>query len=49
VDVGRIIKVKGVRDPVSVFAAVRSREVSANGVARLGLEFIGGRWPLDKD
>ena len=48
VDVGRIVKINSVRDPVSVFAAVRSREVS-NGVARLGLEFIGGRWPLDKD
>jgi hypothetical protein len=48
VDVGRIIKVNSVRDPFSIFAAVRSREVS-NGVARLGLEFIGGRWPLDKD
>lgn len=48
VDVGQIIKVNSVRDPVSVFAAVRSREVS-NGVAHLGLEFIGGRWPLDKD
>jgi hypothetical protein len=48
IDVGRIIKVNSVRDPVSVFAAVRSREVS-NGVARLGLEFIGGLWPLDKD
>ena len=48
VAVGRIVKINSVRDQVSVFAAVRSREVS-NGVARLGLEFIGGRWPLDKD
>ena len=48
VGVGRIVKVSSVRDPVSVFAAIRSREVS-NGVAHLGLEFISGRWPLDKD
>jgi hypothetical protein len=49
VGVGRIVKINGVRDPVSVFAAIRSREESSNGVARLGLEFIGGRWPLNKD
>jgi len=49
VGVGRIVKVNSVRDPVSVFAAIRSREIAANGVARLGLEFIGGRWPLQKD
>jgi hypothetical protein len=49
VGVGRIVKINGVRDPVSVFAAIRSREVASNGVARLGLEFISGRWPLNKD
>jgi hypothetical protein len=49
VGLGRIVKINSVRDPVSVFAAIRSREVASNGVARLGLEFIGGRWPLDKD
>ena len=48
VNVGRIVKINSVRDPVSVFAAIRSREVT-QGVAHLGLEFIGGRWPLDKD
>jgi hypothetical protein len=49
VDVGRIVKINSVREPVSVFAAIRSRDLAANGVSRLGLEFIGGRWPLDKD
>lgn len=49
VGVGRIVKINSVREPVSVFAAIRSREVVSNGVSRLGLEFIGGRWPLDKD
>jgi len=49
VDVGRIVKINSVREPISVFAAIRSRERAANGFSRLGLEFIGGRWPLDKD
>ena len=49
INVGRIIKINSVRDPVSVFAAIRSRQVGSDGVARLGVEFIGGRWPLDKD
>ena len=49
VDVGRIVKINSVRDPISVFAAIRSRELTPNGISRLGLEFIGGRWPLDKD
>lgn len=48
VGVGRILKVSGVRDPVSVFAAIRSRNVARDGVARLGLEFISGRWPLPR-
>jgi hypothetical protein len=47
--VGRIVKINSVRDPFSVFAVIRSREVAPNGIARLGLEFIGGRWPLNKD
>jgi hypothetical protein len=49
VAVGRIVKINSVRDPISVFAAVRSRELAPNGISRVGLEFIGGRWPLDKD
>jgi hypothetical protein len=49
VDVGRIVKINSVREAVSVFAVIRSRDLAANGVSRLGLEFIGGRWPLDKD
>ena len=49
VGVGRIVKINGIRDQVSVFAAIRSRNVARDGVARLGLEFIGGRWPLDKE
>ncbi len=48
VGVGRIVRVNSVRDQVSVFAAIRSRSVAHNGIARLGLEFIGGRWPLER-
>src|SRR5205814_3583925 len=49
VGVGRIVKINSVRDLVSVFSAIISREVASNGISRLGLEFIGGRWPLRKD
>ncbi|HYW72759.1 MAG TPA: hypothetical protein VE961_17170 [Pyrinomonadaceae bacterium] len=48
VGVGRIVKVSGLRDQVSIFAAVRSRSVARDGITRLGLEFIGGRWPLER-
>ena len=49
VGVGRIIRVTGVRDPVSLFAVIRSRKVAEDGIARLGLEFVNGRWPLMRD
>lgn len=49
VGVGRILKITSVIDEVSVFAAIRSREVAADGIARLGLEFIGERWPLGRE
>jgi hypothetical protein len=48
VGVGRIVKINSVRDQVSIFAAIRSRKVARDGIARLGLEFIGGRWPLER-
>ena len=49
VGVGRVVRISSPIDRVSVFAAIRSREVAADGIARLGLEFIGSRWPLDRD
>ena len=49
VGVGRILKVSSARENVSLFAAIRSRKVALDGVPRLGLEFIGGRWPLQRD
>lgn len=49
VGVGRILRVTSVRDQVSVFAAIRSRELAPDGVPRLGLEFLGERWPLQRE
>lgn len=49
VGVGRVLRISSVTDSVSIFAAVRSREVATNGVTRLGLEFIADRWPLQRE
>ncbi len=49
VSVGRVLRIRSVADGVSIFAAIRSREVSVDGITRLGLEFIGERWPLERD
>jgi hypothetical protein len=49
VGVGRVLKLSSVTDGVSIFAAIRSREVAADGITRVGLEFIGDRWPLDRE
>ena len=49
VEVGRILKLSSPSDGVSIFAAIRSREVAADGITRVGLEFIGSRWPLDRE
>lgn len=47
--VGRILRVSSLRENVSLFAAIRSRKVAQDGITRLGLEFIDGRWPLHRD
>ena len=49
VGVGRILRITSITDHVSVFAAIRSRKIAADGITRLGLEFIGDRWPLQRD
>jgi hypothetical protein len=49
VGVGRILKLSSMTDGISIFAAIRSREVAADGITRVGLEFIGDRWPLDRE
>jgi len=49
IGLGRMLRITSVTERVSIFAAVRSREIKSDGVARLGLEFIGDRWPLDRE
>ena len=49
IGVGRILRISSQSDRVSTFAAIRSRKVAPDGIARLGLEFIGERWPLQRD
>lgn len=46
-EVGRFIRISSERDSVSMFAAVRCRFTGADGVTRMGLEFLNDRWPLD--
>jgi hypothetical protein len=46
VDVGRLLRISSAHDHVSLFAAIRSRMLAPDGIPRLGLEFVGGRWPL---
>jgi hypothetical protein len=48
IGVGRILRVTSARDHVSIFAAIRSRKLAPDGVPRLGLEFLGERWPLQR-
>jgi hypothetical protein len=49
VGVGGILKISSPRDHISIFAVIRSRKVAPDGIARLGLEFLGKRWPLHRD
>jgi len=49
VGVGRILRISSATDQVSVCGVIRSREVGADGITRLGLEFVCDRWPLQRD
>jgi hypothetical protein len=49
VEAGRVVRITSVTDGVSLFGAVRSRQVMSDGIARLGIEFIGDRWPLQRE
>jgi len=49
VEVGRILRITSARDQVSIFAAIRSRKLPPDGIPRLGLEFLGDGWPLQRD
>jgi len=48
VGVGRILRITSARDQISIFAAIRSRKLAPDGIPRLGLEFLGERWPLER-
>ena len=45
-DAGRFVKVTSPQSGTSVLAVVRSRDIGANGIARLHLQFVGAKWPL---
>lgn len=49
VEAGRVIRITSITDGVSLFGAIRSRQVMSDGIARLGIEFVGGRWPLERE
>lgn len=49
VGIGRILRVTSLQENFSLFAAIRSKQVAADGITRLGLEFIEGRWPLQRE
>jgi len=49
VEAGRVVRITSVTDGVSVFGVIRSRQMMSDGIARLGIEFIGGRWPLERE
>ena len=49
VEAGRVVRITSITDGVAIFGAVRSRQVMSDGIARLGIEFIGDRWPLQRE
>ena len=49
VEAGRVVRITSITDGVTLFGAIRSREIMPDGIARLGIEFIGSRWPLERE
>ena len=49
VEAGRVVRITSITDGVSLFGAIRSRQIMPDGIARLGIEFIGNRWPLERE
>jgi hypothetical protein len=49
VEAGRVVRITSMTDGVTLFGAVRSRQIMPDGIARLGIEFIGDRWPLGRE
>ncbi len=49
VEAGRVVRITSTTDGVTIFGAIRSRQIMPDGIARLGIEFIGERWPLERE
>lgn len=45
-EVGRFVRVSSPQSGAAIVAAVRTRRVGPDGIARLHLQFVGGEWPL---
>jgi hypothetical protein len=45
-DQGRFIRLTSEQYRVTLHAAIRSRHIGADGIARIHVEFIDGEWPL---
>ena len=43
---GRFVRISSEQYGTSVLGVIRTRSLSANGIARLHMEFVGGEWPL---
>lgn len=45
-EAGRFVRISSPLSGATVVAAVRTRRVGPDGIARLHLQFVGGEWPL---
>jgi PilZ domain len=45
-EVGRFVRMSSPQSGAAIVAAVRTRRVGPDGIARLHLQFVGGEWPL---
>jgi hypothetical protein len=43
---GRFVRLTSAQYGVTAYAAIRSRHIGSDGVARLHVEFIDKEWPL---
>lgn len=43
---GRFVRISSEQYGTSVLGVIRTRSLSANGIARLHMEFVGSEWPL---
>ena len=43
---GRFVRMRNQQSGASIIAVVRNRRIGDDGIARLHLKFVGGKWPL---